>query len=117
MTTASEPLTEYRSWAVEEFRAETEPYYVPVSDEVELFRAAWEAKIPVLLKGPTGCGKTRFVEHMAFHLNRPVQGKDGIEVEDLFKLVLGPQVEVRVVHVQRLRTVAGTPVALLRQKF
>ncbi len=87
MTTASEPLTEYRSWAVEEFRAETEPYYVPVSDEVELFRAAWEAKIPVLLKGPTGCGKTRFVEHMAFHLNRPVQGKDGIEVEDNLPLV------------------------------
>ncbi len=87
MTTASEPLTEYRSWAVEEFRAETEPYYVPVSDEVELFRAAWEAKIPVLLKGPTGCGKTRFVEHMAFHLNRPVQGKDGIEIEDNLPLV------------------------------
>ncbi len=42
---------------------------------------------------------------------------DGVEVEDLFELVLGPQVEVREVHVQRLRTVAGTPVALLPQKF
>ena len=43
MTTASEPMTEYRSWAVEEFRAETEPFYVAVSDEIDLFRAAWKA--------------------------------------------------------------------------
>jgi len=71
MTTGAGPLTEYRSWAVEEFRAEQEPYYVPVSDEVAIFRSAWENKVPVLLKGPTGCGKTRFVEYMAYHLNRP----------------------------------------------
>ena len=71
-------MAEYRSWAVEEFRLEEEPYYVPVGDEVELFRAAWDAKIPVLLKGPTGCGKTRFVEYMAYHLHRPlVVVKDG----------------------------------------
>jgi nitric oxide reductase NorQ protein len=88
MTTASKPMTEYRSWAVEEFRAETEPYYVAVSDEIDLFRAAWEAKIPVLLKGPTGCGKTRFVEHMAYHLNRPVADEDGnISLEDNLPLV------------------------------
>jgi len=41
------------------------PYYLPVGDEVEIFRAAWERRLPVLLKGPTGCGKTRFLEHMA----------------------------------------------------
>ncbi|HET9200323.1 MAG TPA: CbbQ/NirQ/NorQ/GpvN family protein, partial [Dehalococcoidia bacterium] len=41
-------------------------------DEVALFEAAYGQKIPVLLKGPTGCGKTRFVEHMAFRLGRPV---------------------------------------------
>jgi nitric oxide reductase NorQ protein len=88
MTTASKQMTEYRSWAVEEFRAETEPYYVAVSDEIDLFRAAWEAKIPVLLKGPTGCGKTRFVEHMAYHLNRPVADEDGnISLEDNLPLV------------------------------
>jgi nitric oxide reductase NorQ protein len=88
MTTAAKPMTEYRSWAVEEFRAETEPYYVAVSDEIDLFRAAWEAKIPVLLKGPTGCGKTRFVEHMAYHLNRPVADEDGnISLEDNLPLV------------------------------
>lgn len=44
------------------------PFYLPVHDEVELFTAAYEQRIPVLLKGPTGCGKTRFVEHMAWRL-------------------------------------------------
>ncbi len=87
MTTATGPQTEYRSWAVEEYRAEEEPYYVPVNDEIEIFQAAWEAKIPVLLKGPTGCGKTRFVEHMAYHLNRFVEGNDGVEEETNLPLV------------------------------
>lgn len=49
-----------------------EPYYRPVSNEVELFEAAYAARIPVMLKGPTGCGKTRFVEYMAHHLKRPL---------------------------------------------
>ena len=44
------------------------PWYLPVADEVELFEAAFQARLPVLLKGPTGCGKTRFVEHMAWRL-------------------------------------------------
>jgi nitric oxide reductase NorQ protein len=44
------------------------PYYLPIGDEVELFTAAYECKLPVLLKGPTGCGKTRFVEYMAHTL-------------------------------------------------
>jgi nitric oxide reductase NorQ protein len=42
-----------------------EPFYVPVGDEVEVFAAAWELGLPVMLKGPTGCGKTRLVEHVA----------------------------------------------------
>lgn len=41
------------------------PFYLPIGDEIEIFRAAYECRLPVLLKGPTGCGKTRFVEHMA----------------------------------------------------
>lgn len=45
-----------------------EPYYLPIGDEIEVFEAAYEARLPVLLKGPTGCGKTRFVEHMAWRL-------------------------------------------------
>ena len=40
---------------------EATPYYLPIGDEVEIFTAAYKARLPVLLKGPTGCGKTRFV--------------------------------------------------------
>jgi nitric oxide reductase NorQ protein len=47
-----------------------EPWYLPLADEVELFEAAYGARLPVLLKGPTGCGKTRFVEHMAWRIFR-----------------------------------------------
>jgi nitric oxide reductase NorQ protein len=45
-----------------------EPYYLSQRDEVAVFTAAWESRLPVMLKGPTGCGKTRFVEHMAARL-------------------------------------------------
>ncbi|MEK4031609.1 CbbQ/NirQ/NorQ/GpvN family protein [Methylocystis sp. IM3] len=41
------------------------PYYRPVGDECELFERAWRHRLPLLIKGPTGCGKTRFVAHMA----------------------------------------------------
>src|SRR4030066_971842 len=51
---------------------EKEPYYEAVGDEIQLFEAAWRQQIPVLLKGPTGCGKTRFMEHMAWRLKRPL---------------------------------------------
>jgi nitric oxide reductase NorQ protein len=47
-----------------------EPWYLPIGDEVQMFEAAYQARLPVLLKGPTGCGKTRFVEHMAWRLFR-----------------------------------------------
>lgn len=56
--------------AVNFFTADSEPYYLPLADEVEIFRAAYSARLPVLLKGPTGCGKTRFVEHMTWRLYR-----------------------------------------------
>ena len=45
-----------------------QPYYLPLADEVDVFQAAYAARLPVLLKGPTGCGKTRFVEHMTWLL-------------------------------------------------
>lgn len=48
------------------------PYYRAVRHEVEVFRRAYEARLPVMLKGPTGCGKSRFVEHMAAELGRPL---------------------------------------------
>ena len=49
-----------------------EPYYRPVADEVPLYEAAYSARMPVMLKGPTGCGKSRFVEHMAWKLGKPL---------------------------------------------
>jgi nitric oxide reductase NorQ protein len=49
-----------------------EPYYRPVHHEVELYEAAYAARMPVMLKGPTGCGKSRFVEYMAWRLKKPL---------------------------------------------
>jgi nitric oxide reductase NorQ protein len=49
-----------------------EPYYRPVADEVAVFEAAYRHRLPVMLKGPTGCGKTRFLEYMAWRLARPL---------------------------------------------
>ena len=51
---------------------ENEPYYEPVGGERALFEAADASRLPVLLKGPTGCGKSRFIEHMAWRLKRPL---------------------------------------------
>jgi len=62
----------YKEYAIEEFLVRNEPYYRPVGDELALFTAAYHQHIPVLLKGPTGCGKTRFVEYMAWTLGRPL---------------------------------------------
>jgi nitric oxide reductase NorQ protein len=47
-----------------------EPYYLPIGDEIDIFHAAYDCRLPILLKGPTGCGKTRFVEYMAHTLMR-----------------------------------------------
>ena len=54
------------------YRVATQPYYRPVADEVELYEAAYSVRMPMMLKGPTGCGKTRFVEYMAWRLNKPL---------------------------------------------
>jgi nitric oxide reductase NorQ protein len=57
---------------IEEYTVTEEPYYLSVGGEVGLFEAAHASRLPVMLKGPTGCGKTRFVEHMAWRLGRPL---------------------------------------------
>jgi len=61
-----------RRYEIEEFVIKQEPYYVAASDEVEIFEAAYRQRVPVLLKGPTGTGKTRFVEYMAWKLGQPL---------------------------------------------
>lgn len=48
------------------------PYYEPQGNEIAIFEAAYRKRLPVMLKGPTGCGKTRFLEHMAYQLKRPL---------------------------------------------
>lgn len=62
------------------------PFYLPHGDECEVFSAAYKNRMPLLLKGPTGCGKTRFVSHMAAKLNRPlytVSCHDDLSAADL----------------------------------
>ena len=54
------------------YRIASEPYYEPLGREIEAFKAAYAERLPVMLKGPTGCGKTRFVEHMAWLLDKPL---------------------------------------------
>lgn len=62
------------------------PFYLPQSDECEIFNVAYRNQMPLLLKGPTGCGKTRFVAHMAAKLGRPlytVSCHDDLSASDL----------------------------------
>ena len=57
---------------IDQYRITQQPYYRTVADEVELFEAAYAVRMPMMLKGPTGCGKTRFVEYMAHKLQKPL---------------------------------------------
>jgi nitric oxide reductase NorQ protein len=75
-----------RTLKPEEYFITEEPYYEPVGDELTVFEAAYRNELPVLLKGPTGCGKTRFMEHMAWRLQRPlitVSCHDDLTASDL----------------------------------
>jgi nitric oxide reductase NorQ protein len=58
--------------SLETYRIVAEPYYQPLGHEIATFQAAYAERLPVMLKGPTGCGKTRFVEHMAWRLGKPL---------------------------------------------
>ena len=57
---------------IDQYKVEKEPYYRTVADEVDLYESAYSVRMPMMLKGPTGCGKTRFVEYMAWKLNKPL---------------------------------------------
>jgi len=74
---ASAPETHY---------IQSEPYYEPLGEEIGIFEAAYRNTLPILLKGPTGCGKTRFMEYMAWRLKRPlitVSCHDDLTASDL----------------------------------
>lgn len=57
---------------INQYLINDEPFYQPQADEIELYSAAYQARMPVMVKGPTGCGKSRFIEHMAWKLGRPL---------------------------------------------
>ncbi len=61
-----------RELEIDQYRLQQEPYYAEVNGEIGLFTIAAQSRMPVMLKGPTGCGKTRFVQHMAYRLKRPL---------------------------------------------
>jgi nitric oxide reductase NorQ protein len=78
--------TQQRETRIEENLVREEPYYLAQGDEVAIARAAWNRGLPLLLKGPTGCGKTRFMHRLAWELGRPlvtVSCHDDLSTSDL----------------------------------
>jgi len=57
---------------IEQYKITEEPFYEAQSNEVALYEAAYKSRMPVMVKGPTGCGKSRFIEHMAHKLGKPL---------------------------------------------
>ncbi len=57
---------------IEQFNISSEPFYQAQNDEVSLYEAAYDERLPVMIKGPTGCGKSRFIEYMAWKLKKPL---------------------------------------------
>jgi nitric oxide reductase NorQ protein len=56
----------------QQYRVGEEPYYEPVGNELALYESAYQVRMPMMIKGPTGCGKSRFIEHMAWRLGKPL---------------------------------------------
>ena len=57
---------------IEQYKITEEPFYAAQENEVALYEAAYNSRLPVMIKGPTGCGKSRFIEHMAWKLGKPL---------------------------------------------
>jgi len=75
-----------RQERLDEHRIEEEPYYLPIGNEITIAEAAYHEGVPLLLKGPTGCGKTRFIQYLAWRLQRPlvtVSCHDDLSTSDL----------------------------------
>ena len=80
---------------LEQYRITQEPYYLASGNEIERYKHAYAHRIPLILKGPTGCGKTRFIEHMAYVLDKPlvtVACNEDMSASDLIgRFLLDPQ--------------------------
>ena len=75
-----------RQQRIDEYRIEAEPYYLATGEELAIAEAAYREGAPLLLKGPTGCGKTRFMQYLAWRLQRPlvtVSCHDDLSTSDL----------------------------------
>jgi len=72
MSLVDEPMVKGQEQGIEQYRLKDEPFYAETNGEIALFKAAALSLMPIMLKGPTGCGKTRFVQHMAYRLGRPL---------------------------------------------
>jgi nitric oxide reductase NorQ protein len=57
---------------IQQYKVKQEPFYQAISNEVALYDAAYDARLPMMIKGPTGCGKSRFIEYMAWKLGKPL---------------------------------------------
>ncbi len=68
----SKESTAQKAIAIEDYHIINEPFYLPAGDEDNVFEEAYSLKLPIMLKGPTGCGKTRFLEYMAWKLSLPL---------------------------------------------
>ena len=66
----------YKEYLIEEYGIQDEPFYLPIADEIELFEAAYAQKLPIIFKGPTGCGKTRFIEYMSWRMRNKAKKGD-----------------------------------------
>ena len=67
----TESISKGRELDIDQYRIRDEPFYAEINGEVGLFTIAAQSRMPVMLKGPTGCGKTRFIQHMAHRLGAP----------------------------------------------
>ena len=79
-------MTQSNSFKPEAYYITEEPFYQSINDEINIFEVAYNNHLPILLKGPTGCGKTRFMEHMAWRLKLPlitVSCHDDLTASDL----------------------------------
>ena len=65
-------MTSNSNQTIDQYLIADEPFYQSIGDEVSLYEAAYDERLPVMIKGPTGSGKSRFVEYMAWKLKRPL---------------------------------------------